>query len=74
MVPVKPVMEGKAVLFEKFAGIDVFNIEIAETHPDRLVEIIANVRGLLSMTAIAGYDARDVRCSTDLSGELRVSA
>jgi len=37
----KPVMEGKAVLFKKFAGIDVFDIEIAETDPDRLVEIIA---------------------------------
>ena len=37
----KPVMEGKAVLFKKFAGIDVFDIELAETDPDRLVEIIA---------------------------------
>ncbi len=37
----KPVMEGKGVLFKKFAGIDVFDIEIAEQDPDRLVEIIA---------------------------------
>jgi len=37
----KPVMEGKAVLFKKFAGVDVFDIEIAEQDPDRLVEIIA---------------------------------
>ncbi|GIX32684.1 MAG: malic enzyme [Lysobacterales bacterium] len=37
----KPVMEGKGVLFKKFAGIDVFDIEIAEKDPDRLVEIIA---------------------------------
>ncbi|MFQ5775983.1 MAG: NADP-dependent malic enzyme [Kiloniellaceae bacterium] len=37
----KPVMEGKAVLFKKFAGIDVFDIEIAERDPDRLVEIVA---------------------------------
>ena len=37
----KPVMEGKAVLFKKFAGIDVFDIEINEKDPDRLVEIIA---------------------------------
>ncbi|GAB4115792.1 MAG: NADP-dependent malic enzyme [Sideroxydans sp.] len=37
----KPVMEGKAVLFKKFAGIDVFDIEIAENDPDKLVEIIA---------------------------------
>ncbi|MCL4799543.1 MAG: NADP-dependent malic enzyme [Burkholderiales bacterium] len=37
----KPVMEGKGVLFKKFAGIDVFDIEIDERDPDRLVEIIA---------------------------------
>jgi malate dehydrogenase (oxaloacetate-decarboxylating)(NADP+) len=37
----KPVMEGKAVLFKKFAGIDVFDIEIAETDADRLVEVVA---------------------------------
>ncbi len=37
----KPVMEGKGVLFKKFAGIDVFDIEIDETDPDRLVEVIA---------------------------------
>jgi malate dehydrogenase (oxaloacetate-decarboxylating)(NADP+) len=37
----KPVMEGKAVLFKKFAGIDVFDIELNELDPDRLIEIIA---------------------------------
>jgi malate dehydrogenase (oxaloacetate-decarboxylating)(NADP+) len=37
----KPVMEGKAVLFKKFAGIDVFDIEIDEDDPAKLVEIIA---------------------------------
>ena len=37
----KPVMEGKAVLFKKFAGIDVFDIEINEKNADKLVEIIA---------------------------------
>src|ERR1700712_4674407 len=37
----KPVMEGKAVLFKKFAGIDCFDIEIDERDPDKLVEIIA---------------------------------
>ncbi|MDA0237108.1 MAG: NADP-dependent malic enzyme, partial [Proteobacteria bacterium] len=37
----KPVMEGKACLFKKFAGIDVFDIELAETDPDKLVDIIA---------------------------------
>jgi malate dehydrogenase (oxaloacetate-decarboxylating)(NADP+) len=39
----KPVMEGKGVLFQKFAGIDVFDIEIDEKDPDRLVEIIASL-------------------------------
>jgi malate dehydrogenase (oxaloacetate-decarboxylating)(NADP+) len=37
----KPVMEGKGVLFKKFAGIDVFDIEVSETDPDKLVEVIA---------------------------------
>ncbi|NJD34747.1 MAG: NADP-dependent malic enzyme, partial [Betaproteobacteria bacterium] len=37
----KPVMEGKGVLFKKFAGIDVFDIEVAENDPDKLVDIIA---------------------------------
>ncbi len=36
----KPVMEGKAVLFKKFAGIDAFDIELAEQDPDRLIDII----------------------------------
>ncbi|HZQ61984.1 MAG TPA: NADP-dependent malic enzyme, partial [Casimicrobiaceae bacterium] len=37
----KPVMEGKAVLFKKFAGIDCFDIELDERDPQKLVEIIA---------------------------------
>jgi malate dehydrogenase (oxaloacetate-decarboxylating)(NADP+) len=39
----KPVMEGKGVLFQKFAGIDVFDLEIDETDPDKLVDIIASL-------------------------------
>ncbi|ALN60118.1 MULTISPECIES: NADP-dependent malic enzyme [Lysobacter] len=39
----KPVMEGKGVLFQKFAGIDVFDIEIDERDPDKLVDIIASL-------------------------------
>jgi malate dehydrogenase (oxaloacetate-decarboxylating)(NADP+) len=39
----KPVMEGKGVLFKKFAGIDVFDIEVNERDPDRLVDIIASL-------------------------------
>ena len=39
----KPVMEGKAVLFKKFSGIDVFDIEIDEKDPEKLVDIIASL-------------------------------
>ncbi|MFN6882490.1 NADP-dependent oxaloacetate-decarboxylating malate dehydrogenase, partial [Proteus mirabilis] len=39
----KPVMEGKGVLFKKFSGIDVFDIEVNETDPDKLVDIIASL-------------------------------
>jgi malate dehydrogenase (oxaloacetate-decarboxylating)(NADP+) len=39
----KPVMEGKGVLFKKFAGIDVFDLEIAEKDLDKLVDIIASL-------------------------------
>ena len=39
----KPVMEGKAVLFKKFSGIDVFDLEVNENNPDKLVDIIASL-------------------------------
>src|SRR6267154_1939520 len=39
----KPVMEGKAVLFKKFAGIDVFDLEVDETDIDRFVDIVASL-------------------------------
>ncbi len=39
----KPVMEGKGVLFKRFAGIDVFDLEIKETEPDKIVEIISSL-------------------------------
>lgn len=39
----KPVMEGKGVLFKKFAGIDVFDIEVNELDPDKLVDIICSL-------------------------------
>ena len=39
----KPVMEGKAVLFKKFANIDVFDIEVDETDVDKLIDIIASL-------------------------------
>lgn len=39
----KPVMEGKGVLFKKFAGIDVFDLELDESDPDKLIDIIASL-------------------------------
>ncbi|MGO2158538.1 MAG: NADP-dependent oxaloacetate-decarboxylating malate dehydrogenase, partial [Serratia proteamaculans] len=39
----KPVMEGKGVLFKKFSGIDVFDIEVDELNPDKLIDIIASL-------------------------------
>ena len=37
----KPVMEGKCALFKKFAGVDAFDIEVAETDPDKFIEVVA---------------------------------
>src|SRR5688572_13650923 len=52
----KPVMEGKGCLFKKFAGIDVFDIELAETDPDKLVEIIAALEPTLG-----GINLEDIK-------------
>ncbi|MCC7059907.1 MAG: NADP-dependent malic enzyme, partial [Burkholderiaceae bacterium] len=52
----KPVMEGKACLFKKFAGIDVFDIELAEHDPDKLVEIIAALEPTLG-----GVNLEDIK-------------
>src|SRR5271155_3541165 len=59
----KPVMEGKAVLFKKFAGIDVFDIEVAETNVDRLVDIIVALEptfGGINLEDIKGPECFDV--------------
>jgi malate dehydrogenase (oxaloacetate-decarboxylating)(NADP+) len=59
----KPVMEGKAVLFKKFAGIDVFDIELAETDVDRLVDIIAALEptfGGINLEDIKGPECFEV--------------
>ena len=56
----KPVMEGKAVLFKKFAGIDVFDIEIDELDPDKLVDIIASLEPTFG--AINLEDIRSPEC------------
>jgi malate dehydrogenase (oxaloacetate-decarboxylating)(NADP+) len=52
----KPVMEGKGCLFKKFAGVDVFDIELAEHDPDRLVEAIA----MLEPT-VGGVNLEDIK-------------
>jgi len=52
----KPVMEGKACLFKKFAGIDVFDIELDENDPDKLVDIIAALEPTLG-----GINLEDIK-------------
>jgi malate dehydrogenase (oxaloacetate-decarboxylating)(NADP+) len=52
----KPVMEGKGCLFKKFAGIDVFDIELAEKNPDKLVDIIAALEPTLG-----GINLEDIK-------------
>ena len=52
----KPVMEGKGCLFQKFAGIDVFDIELAEKDPEKLVEIIAALEPTLG-----GVNLEDIK-------------
>ena len=52
----KPVMEGKGCLFKKFAGIDVFDIELAEHDPEKLIEIIASLEPTLG-----GVNLEDIK-------------
>jgi malate dehydrogenase (oxaloacetate-decarboxylating)(NADP+) len=52
----KPVMEGKGVLFKKFAGIDVFDLEIDERDPDKLVDIIASLE-----PTFGGFNLEDIK-------------
>src|SRR2546430_12991908 len=52
----KPVMEGKSVLFKKFAGIDCFDIELDERDPDKLVDIIAALE-----PTFGGINLEDIR-------------
>ncbi|GAB3192758.1 NADP-dependent malic enzyme [Hydrogenophaga aquatica] len=52
----KPVMEGKGCLFKKFAGVDVFDIELAERDPDKLVDIIAALEPTLG-----GVNLEDIK-------------
>jgi malate dehydrogenase (oxaloacetate-decarboxylating)(NADP+) len=63
----KPVMEGKAVLFKKFAGIDVFDIEISERDPDKLVDIIASLE-----PTFGGINLEDIKAPECFSIERRL--
>jgi malate dehydrogenase (oxaloacetate-decarboxylating)(NADP+) len=65
----KPVMEGKGCLFKKFAGIDVFDIEIAETDPDRLVEIIASLE-----PTFGGINLEDIKAPECFTVERKLRA
>ena len=65
----KPVMEGKAVLFKKFAGIDVFDIEVAENNVDRLVEVVA----ALELT-FGGINLEDIKAPDCFEVERKLRA
>ena len=64
----KPVMEGKGVLFKKFAGIDVFDIEISERDPEMLVKIIASLE-----PTFGGINLEDIKAPEcfDIERQLR---
>ena len=64
----KPVMEGKGVLFKTFAGIDVFDIEIDEKDPDKLVDIIASLE-----PTFGGINLEDIKSPEcfEIEGKLR---
>src|SRR5215208_6156119 len=65
----KPVMEGKGCLFKKFAGIDVFDIELAEKDPDKLVEIIASLE-----PTFGGINLEDIKAPQCFEIETRLRA
>ncbi|MFY9461191.1 malate dehydrogenase (oxaloacetate-decarboxylating)(NADP+) [Aquabacterium commune] len=65
----KPVMEGKGCLFKKFAGIDVFDIELAERDPDKLIEIIAALEPTLG-----GINLEDIKAPECFYIEKQLSA
>ena len=64
----KPVMEGKGCLFKKFAGVDVFDIELAERDPDKLIEIIASLEPTLG-----GINFEDIKAPDCLYIEQELS-
>jgi malate dehydrogenase (oxaloacetate-decarboxylating)(NADP+) len=65
----KPVMEGKAVLFKKFAGIDVFDIEVAEKRVDQLVDVVAALE-----PTFGGVNLEDIKAPECFEVEERLKA
>ena len=65
----KPVMEGKAVLFKKFAGIDVFDIEVAELDPEKLVEVVAALE-----PTFGGINLEDIKAPECFDVEAKLKA
>ncbi len=63
----KPVMEGKGVLFQKFAGINVFDLEVAENDPDKLVDIIASLE-----PSFGGINLEDIKAPECFEVERRL--
>jgi malate dehydrogenase (oxaloacetate-decarboxylating)(NADP+) len=63
----KPVMEGKGVLFKKFADIDVFDIEIDEPDPDKLVDIVAALE-----PTFGGINLEDIKAPECFEGERKL--
>ncbi|MER2264276.1 NADP-dependent malic enzyme [Methylobacterium oxalidis] len=65
----KPVMEGKAVLFKKFAGIDVFDIEVAETDVEKLVDVVCSLE-----PTFGGINLEDIKAPECFEVEERCRA
>src|SRR6202789_2925767 len=65
----KPVMEGKGVLFKKFAGIDVFDIEVAALDPDKFVEVVAALE-----PTFGGINLEDIKAPECFDVEDRLKA
>ena len=63
----KPVMEGKGVLFKKFAGIDVFDIEINEQDPDKFIEIVKALE-----PTFGGVNLEDIKAPESFKIETRL--
>ena len=62
----KPVMEGKAVLFKKFAGIDVFDIEVDETDVDKFVDIVVALEPTFGCCRTQPPNSRTTSRSSDM--------